>query len=341
MWGSGKKDTLQIFIDTNVLLSFYAFSNDDLEQLRKLIGLMKKGDLTLYFTSQVRDEFYRNREIKLAESIRQFEKGPTQQGFPRFMEAYPQTSEYEKAVKAVQKARNELVKLAKKEADEKKLTADILVADLMGASKLFPGDEKMVAAAYSRMMLGNPPGKPGNLGDRLNWEILLANVAKGQDLHIISKDGDFQSPLGVRPHQFLSDEWRAKKNTDLFLHNELTSLFQAHFPQIKFAIDIEKQPLIENLILSGNFASTHAAIEKLTPFVEVLTKEDVEKLATAAVSNSQITWIASDEDVYNFYRAILPPHFHTLDSHIQATLDHLFHIVTPPPPPVPNDDLPF
>lgn len=55
---------INLFVDTNVLLSFYAFTSDDIEQLRKLEGLIENGTLKLYVSRQVVDEFARNRETK-------------------------------------------------------------------------------------------------------------------------------------------------------------------------------------------------------------------------------------------------------------------------------------
>src|SRR5215813_5815888 len=91
------KEPLHLFVDTNVLLSFFAYTKDDLEQLRKLIGLIKSNSLVLYATSQVRDEFSRNREAKLEQSIGLFEKAQVLQSMPRFMEAYKEMAEYNKA----------------------------------------------------------------------------------------------------------------------------------------------------------------------------------------------------------------------------------------------------
>jgi hypothetical protein len=39
---------MHLFIDTNILLSFYHFANDDLEELEKLIVLVKEKKVMLY-----------------------------------------------------------------------------------------------------------------------------------------------------------------------------------------------------------------------------------------------------------------------------------------------------
>jgi predicted nucleic acid-binding protein len=53
-----------LFTDTNILLSFYHLSSDDLEELRKLIVLIDNKQIVLVLTDQVKDEFFRNRGAK-------------------------------------------------------------------------------------------------------------------------------------------------------------------------------------------------------------------------------------------------------------------------------------
>jgi predicted nucleic acid-binding protein len=335
------QEALHLFIDTNVLLSFYAFSNDDLEQLRKLVALTKNGNLVLYTTIQVQDEFSRNREVKLSESVRQFERAVMNFGIPRFMEGYEEIKTFEESAKTLAKARDALVVRAKKEAEERSLAADVLVAEIMASLQPFKPTDALMIAAHRRMLRGNPPGKSGKIGDQLNWELLLANVPNGKELHIVSKDGDFESPLNTRPLQFLIDEWKARKAGTLCLHNELKPFLTSKFPHIKFAVDVDKQNKIDALVYSGNFQATHAAISQLYPYIDAFTRDDVVRLAEAAAQNSQINWITSDEDVYNFYRKILPPHFKHLSPEYQVELDDSFHITKPKPPLEAPDDLPF
>lgn len=52
---------MSIFIDTNVYLSFYHLSCDDLEELKKLTVLVRESKAILLLTDQVMDEFHRNR----------------------------------------------------------------------------------------------------------------------------------------------------------------------------------------------------------------------------------------------------------------------------------------
>lgn len=41
------KPLLHLFIDANIFLSFYAYTNDDIEELRKLVSLIKTQQLKL------------------------------------------------------------------------------------------------------------------------------------------------------------------------------------------------------------------------------------------------------------------------------------------------------
>ncbi len=70
----------------------------------------------------------------------------------------------------------------------------------------------------------------------------------------------------------------------------------------------EKDAAIESLVDSPNFAETHAAVARLQSLRATLNKADVERLLEAAIDNSQIRWIASDDDVYAFFSALLSEH---------------------------------
>jgi predicted nucleic acid-binding protein len=47
---------MQLFIDTNILLSFYALNQEDLAELSKLTDAIDKQQVTLLFTDQIIDE---------------------------------------------------------------------------------------------------------------------------------------------------------------------------------------------------------------------------------------------------------------------------------------------
>lgn len=296
---------VHLFIDTNILLSFYAYTNDDIEELRKLIKLITTNQLKLYLTQQVKDEFYRNRENKLKESLKNFQSFSAPTGIPRFMHGYVSIKRYRDALDELSKAKDEAIQQAKKEAKDGSIAADTLFEDISNAAIIINTTNKIYEAATRRMNLGNPPGKVGSLGDRINWEILLEEVPEDTDLHLISKDGDFGSPLLDAPNSYLVDEWRIKKNSSLHLHDQLKPFLVQYFPQIQLAIDVEKRVALDRLINSGSFATTHNSISNLQPFVDVLTPQEIDELMKAVENNPQIGWIAQDPDVSNFYSRII------------------------------------
>lgn len=199
---------LHTFVDTNIYLSLYAFTDDNIGELQKLIELLKSQKLKLYVTSIVNQEFYRNRDKKLAESLGGLERFTVSAPIPRFMEHHSEVDEIRAALKIVKAKRTELLAKATTEILEKKLAADDLFRTLRDQVGVLAISDEMDKNARRRLERGNPPGKDGSLGDRLNWEALLKLVPKGQDVHVVSRDKDFASPLGADvPNSFLDEEW--------------------------------------------------------------------------------------------------------------------------------------
>ena len=81
---------MNLFIDSSVYLSFYHFSSDDLEQLKKLVVAIRSGKIKLLFTTQVIDEFNRNRESKITDALKKFIEQNPSSSFPQFIEGFAQ-----------------------------------------------------------------------------------------------------------------------------------------------------------------------------------------------------------------------------------------------------------
>lgn len=338
-------DPLHVFIDTNVWLSFYSFTNDDLEQLRKLIALVRAGQLKLYIDDHLKDEFYRNRERKLEESIRDFSKGTIVKGVPRYMRDYPEAEKYAESVEAAAKLRDAMITRTKDEAKVKSLAADKLFADILEVSEATKVDSNIMTAALDRRLKSNPPGKYPSLGDQIHWEILLRDVPNGTDLHVVSKDGDFESTLNKgTAHPFLIDEWRERKGGQLSLHNELRPFLNSKFPDIRLAVDVEKNAAMSKLIDAGSFQATHAAIEALALFQNDFSWDDADKLLKAGLSNRQIRWIGSDQDVREFYQLLIQNFKDKLDAETLEDASKVFKQEDPLDWGVlddPDEDVPF
>ncbi len=75
---------LNLFIDTNVLLSFYHLTSEDLEELKKLAALIDKGEILLFLPDQVEREFRRNRAGKIIDAMRRLQDVKFNLSFPLF-----------------------------------------------------------------------------------------------------------------------------------------------------------------------------------------------------------------------------------------------------------------
>jgi len=304
---------LHVFIDTNLFLSLYAFTDDNIEELRKLVELIKAGQLSITVTPTVNQEFYRNRDKKLSESMQQLEKFSMTVGIPRFMDHYPEAKELREALFRAKEIRNSLMEKATAEMVGLELAADELFIEIRDLSKVLAITPEVESAARKRMELGNPPGKPDSLGDRLNWEFLLKHIPSKTDLHVVSKDKDYASPLANNvPNSYLAMEWSIKKSATLHLYSDIRSFTKKHFPDIKISADASKILAIKQLIDSNSFASTHSAIAKIAPLFPAIDKDDAKRLFLALINNPEINLISGDQDVKDLYENLLASFFDVL-----------------------------
>lgn len=219
---------IHLFIDTNVLLNFYHFADDGLEQLEQLSSMISDTSICLHLPQQVVNELTRNREAKLKAANDQFIKESLPSAVPRHMQQYAQYAEYVSAIEQAKKLRSQLVSLALADASNETLASDGLIRDVFDKATKYPENEDVFAVALQRMQKGNPPGKNGSMGDQYNWETLLKEVPKG-DLHIVSKDGDYASLLNKsRPHPSLESEWGLKKEGHLHIYSELRAFLKKY-----------------------------------------------------------------------------------------------------------------
>ncbi|MBL0625424.1 PIN domain-containing protein [Aeromonas jandaei] len=304
---------MNLFIDTNVFLSFYHLSNDDLEELHKLTVLLEKGDVNLWLPQQIKDEFYRNRENKISEAVKKLKEQQQKRQFPQICKDYPEYPEISELLKSYDKSLSQLIKKVTDDVNSRRLKADQKISELFGKAKLVSTTPVLVEKARLRMSIGNPPGKDNSLGDAINWEGLLSEVPFGEELHLVADDKDYYSALDENKlKDFLSDEWVSKKKSNIFAYRRLSLFFKCHYPDIKLASDLEKELAIRDLVASGSFSSTHARIEHLSKFEE-FNKTQVDDLCEAALSNRQIGMIIGDKDVHTFFSALVQSHKEIID----------------------------
>jgi hypothetical protein len=311
---------LNLFIDTNVFLSFFHLSNDDLEEIHKLAVLIDKKEVTLWLTQQVKDEFRRNRESKVLDALKKLNEQKTKPQFPQICKDYGEYPEIRDLQKEYDKKISALIEIVTKDVKNRTLKADQKIEELFNKAKYIASTEEIVSKARFRMDVRNPPGKDGSLGDAINWESLLINIPYGQRLYLVADDKDYYSVLDENKlKEFLVDEWQLAKNEDVVFYRRLSQFFKEHYPDIKLATELEKELAIRSLVNSGTFANTHSAIAKLSKYAE-FNKSQANDLAQALFSNSQVGWILDDQDVFEFYELLLKNHGALLDDELLMKL---------------------
>lgn len=290
-----------LFIDSNIWLSLYYFTNDDLVQFEKLKEL-NGTDIKLFLPQQVYDEVNRNRETKLKEAFKQFEIKQIQ--FPVFCKEYEEYEQFSKDYKSLVQQ----YKIWKDKIDEdiknQSLPADKTINEFFASTNLLECNS-LISTAFNRYKIGNPPGKDNKYGDAINWECLLLSVPDNEDLYLISSDKDYRSDLFdnmINP--FLAREWQQKKHSNIFFYTNLVPFLNEHFKDIQLRNEQEKIELISKLKKSRNFESTHGIIAMMSKHTG-WTDTQIEDICLAAENNTQVNWILSDEDVWNFYYRLL------------------------------------
>ena len=290
-----------LFIDSNIWLSLYHFSKNDLEAFEAIKSIIGT-DVVLYLTKQVKNEVTRNREYKIRSSFESFEKFDIQ--FPNFCRCHSRFEEFNKKYEELKKEHQEWVKEIKEEIVSQTLAADLLIEELFNCSE-FLNDEEVISDAILRYRTGNPPGKDSSYGDAINWESLLKFLPDKCDLYFISDDRDFKSVIDQEAfNPFLAQEWKSKKQGVIHFYSNLASFFNEHIKDIKLNDEFDKNELIQGLIKSPNFATTHSLIDRLKTY-DGFSESQIRNLCFAFLTNSQVEWIKDDDDVYSFFKKIV------------------------------------
>ena len=299
-----------LFIDTNIWLSLYHFTKDDLNQFNKLSELLN-NQIRLFVPQQVKDEISRNREAKLKDALNSFEIKIMK--YPAFCKGYEEYESFHKDYEDLLNRYNKWMEKIKNDIIEESLPADSVIHTLIEKAGVIRCDN-YVNMAYNRYRKGNPPGKDNKYGDAINWECLLATVPNGENLYFISADKDYSSIMSDESfNPFLKEEWIRKKGADIIFYKNLVTFLNEHIQDIKLKTEEEKEKLIDELSNSHQFTTTHGIIAMLAKKTG-WTEFQIEKLCSIAESNTQVSWIMMDDDVKDFYQELLKKvDYHSLD----------------------------
>lgn len=296
---------ITLFIDTNVLLSFYHLTSEDIEELKKLVALVERKEIDLILPKQVENEFWRNRGGKIVDAMKKLREAKFNVSFPAFSKDYDEYAEIRDLLVKADKLHAELVRKITSDAKETALKADEIVTGLFKKATKPAFKQDQYNSAIMRTRLGNPPGKDDSVGDAINWETLLDSVSEGTALFLVSEDKDYRSQLaeGVF-NEFLKQEWESKKKSSIHYFPKISDFFKECFPDIKLASQVEGDLAIAALSRSSSFSETHTCVARLE-FIDEFSPEQVERLVSIAGQNQQVEWIRGDSDVHIFYAGLL------------------------------------
>ncbi len=305
-----------LYLDTNVYLSFYHLSNDDLEELKKLSVLTNSGKLILYLPEQTKNEFYRNRDTKIADAIKRFNDNKFNNVFPQIIKDYD--AEYKlirEAIKDYEKNKQVILEKIKKDIIEKKLKADIVIEKLFKNANPIKITDSLLNKAKTRFDLGNPPGKDKSYGDALNWESLLTVVDDFDNFFFISDDKDFYSQYDNNLfNSFLLSEWEVRMPLTSFkYYKSLSKFFKEKFPEINISTELQKEQLINKLSSSSSFSETRNILRELKNFDDFTSKQ-LNDIVYSALSNNQIFWISNDDDINEYMNKIVSDKLNLIDN---------------------------
>jgi hypothetical protein len=305
---------MNLFIDTNIWLSFYHYSADDLEELRKLGVLIDKKTVRLHLPDQVIEEFRRNREAKFIDAIRRFKEEKLNDEFPQLCRQY--ATEYEQmrqAVVAYKDAKRKLMAQIESHYENEELRADEVIRELFGKANGVIATPEVVSSARVRYDKGNPPGKKGSLGDAINWECLLNTLNKNCDLYFISEDKDYRSSWNEEDFEsFLKWEWKTKNGGEVVYFRRLSLFLKAMFPDINLRDEVQKEELIRELDESSSFRQSHDTLDKLVKFT-AFTGDQINAILKIVTTNGQVYRISDDWNINDNVRKIIDNHTFDID----------------------------
>lgn len=313
--------TFHLFLDTNVYLKFYHFSSDELEELNKLLVLLDSDAVELYVPEQVINEFYRNRDTKLADALKILRNTKLEFQFPEFCKGYKEYETLKRKIKECEEEKKILLKNIMHSIETQSLKADVIIESLFEKSNRIDSIHELIEMSKIRFDLGNPPGKNKSYGDALNWEALLSKVPARQDLYFITDDKDYYSEINSSNfNDFLRKEWYVKKSSKIRCYRTLSDFFKNCFPEIKLASELVKEILVNQLLKSKNFSTTRKYLRKLSKFDDFST-EQINNILRASINNYQISYIGSDFDINEYLYDIIEKNRERIDNDLLDTFE--------------------
>ena len=315
-----------LYLDTNVYLSFYHFSNEDLEELKKLSVFTKSGEIILHLPEQTINEFTRNRDTKIADAIRRFNDNKLNNVFPQIIKDYEEEyNSMKESIKAFEKNKQRILEKIREDIIHKNLKADKIIDKLFSHANKIEITPDILERAKTRYDLGNPPGKKNSYGDALNWEALLTVVEDFEHFFFISDDKDYYSEFDKELfNSYLLKEWKDKMPlTEFRYYRSLSRFFKENYPNINISTEQRKEQLINDLAKSPNFQSTRKTLKELKNYDDFTTQQ-INNIVYSAINNNQVYWIGNDTDINQYLHDIVKDKYSLIEEDYRKSFEQKF-----------------
>src|SRR4051812_44186175 len=105
---------MHVFIDANIFVKFFELASDNLDELEKLVAVIKAG-ATLWLPEQAKREFWKNRESNIKKLVREFEAHDAAGKAPLLVRENPKFAELVEYAKVVDELRYKIATIVKSE----------------------------------------------------------------------------------------------------------------------------------------------------------------------------------------------------------------------------------
>ena len=288
-----------------------------------MIALINTGNIILYLPEQTKNEFYRNREVKISDSLDKLRASKLNNQFPMISHSYEEYDKMKKAIKQFESNKSKLLKQLQHDAESESLVADDVLNQLFSKATYIETTSDILDEAVTRFEIGNPPGKDKSYGDAINWVSLL-KVAYDEDIHFISEDKDYYSKLNeANFNSYLLKEWKDNKDSDLHYYKRLSDFFKINYPDIEISSETEKEIMIKNLREAYSFDNAKSVIRRLRNF-DGFSIQQLNEITEAFSTNNQIYWIPTDWTVSSARRDIIEANEDKIDPTIYSDYEERY-----------------
>jgi len=213
---------MQVFLDADILLNYLEGKEVD-SVLPELLKLSSNKEIVLLTTSQIKDEYLRNVATVKNKKINELKGSSIMMNNIEYKDKKSFKNRVRKeSQKIIEKNNKQENKILKEIKNFK--TRESYIEKFFTIAISFDEDKSILEKSYFRYLKGNPPRKKKekseSYGDAINWELILRDADKKDELIIVSRDGDYSEVLykEISLNSLLISDWKkvSRKKIDLF-----------------------------------------------------------------------------------------------------------------------------